>query len=92
MPAHNQDETSRIEKKQPFFTVDMVKVVAACFAVGLPWFVWATVSVFSLQADCALIRQRQDTIHEIKRDIETIKTDLGQLRTDVAILKSKGTP
>lgn len=93
MPQHNDEETKKFEKKQEqFFNSQMLKILALCYAVGAPWFVWATIELFSLRGEVALIKQRQDVIQEIKQDIQTIKIDLQQLKIDVSVLKAKGTP
>jgi hypothetical protein len=93
MPPHSKEETRPYEKKQEaFWNSQMLKVLGICYAVGTPFFVWVTVSIFTLTAELAVQKEKMGTILEIRQDIQSIKSDINQLKIDVSVLKSKGQP
>jgi hypothetical protein len=92
-PKPHDEETRPYEKKQEaFFNAQMLKILGICYAVGTPFFVWVTVSIFTMQAELAVQKEKMGTILEIRQDIQAIKNDINQLKIDVSVLKSKGQP
>lgn len=85
-------ETETLEKKtKGFFNEQMIKILGVCYMVGAPWFVWATLEIFSLRSQVIVLQEKQNIIQEIKEDIRTIKKDLETLKIQVTRLE-RGNP
>lgn len=78
-------ETSN--RQEAFFNAHMLKVLGVCYAVGAPWFVWATVTIFSLQSEVALVKQKQESIFEIKEELKEMRKDINQIKIDLSYIK-----
>lgn len=83
----DNEETKTYKKQEAFFTAQMLKILGICYAVGAPWFVWATVTIFSLQGEVALVKQKQESIFEIKEELKEMRKDINQIKIDLSYMK-----
>ncbi len=102
MPPHqNEIETNKIEKvlekhkeqcpyrkdKETWFDSKMLKILGIGYTISAPWFIWASVSIFSLNAEVALVKQKQDVIQEINLELKEIRKEINTIKVDIAYLK-----
>jgi len=79
--------------KEHWIDSKMLKAAGVVIALLSPLFVWIVISIFTLQSDMAVQKEKLTTLMEIRSDIKTIQNDIGTIRIDVATLKAqKGTP
>lgn len=83
----DNEETKNYKKQEAFFGSQMLKVLGVVYAIGTPWFVWATVTIFSLQGEVALVKQKQESILEIKEELKEMRKDINQIKIDLSYLK-----
>lgn len=86
MPEHTSDT---IRKQESFFNSQMIKFLSACYVIGAPWFIWATIEIFSMKSQIALVEQKQDVIEIIQRDIREIKDSLVDMKIKVGKIEQK---
>ncbi len=80
------------KEKDLWLSAQMLKISGVVIGLLSPLFVWIVVSIFTMQAELAVQKEKMGTILEIRQDIQAIKNDINQLKIDVSVLKSKGTP
>jgi hypothetical protein len=106
MPPHpNEVDTTKIEKvlekhkeqcpyrkdKDTWFSAQMLKVAGVVIGMLSPLFVFIVVEVFTLKSDMALVKQKQETIIEIKEEIQEMRKDLVSIKIQLAAM-NKGNP
>jgi hypothetical protein len=99
----NQDETKIIEKtlekhkeqcpynkdKDNWFDSRLIKVAGTVLTLLTPLFVWIVLEIFAVKGEVALVKQRQDIIMEMQRDIRDIKDSLVDLKIKVGKIEQK---
>lgn len=83
---HNENCPYRKEK-ETWFNSQMLKVIGVTCAFLSPWFIWATVSIFNLNGDVALVKQKQDAIAEINTELKEIRKEINAIKVDLAYIK-----
>lgn len=80
--------TAALEKKQEsFWNAQILKTLGIVYGIATPWFIWATVSIFSLSGEVALVKQKQDAITEINIELKEIRKEINAIKVDIAYLK-----
>ncbi len=77
------------KEKETWFDSRLLKIGGIIYAIASPWVIWVTVSIFTINSDAALIRQKQEVIIEMKSSLDTIQKDVNKIAIDLAIIKAK---
>jgi hypothetical protein len=101
-PPHNKtprpDSCPNIEcpyerEKETWFDSKLLKVSGVIIGLLSPLFVWIVISIFSIQSDLAVQKEKLGALMEIRQDIKSMQLDINTIKIDLATMKvSKGTP
>jgi hypothetical protein len=104
MPPHNnktprpddcpfQGECIFEQQKDIWLDSRFLKTSGVIIGLLSPLFVWIVVSIFTLQSDMNIQKEKVGSILEIRQDIKSMAKDLETIKIDIATLKAqKGTP
>jgi hypothetical protein len=83
---HREDCPYEKDKDQ-WLDARFLKVAGVIIGILSPLFVWIVVSIFTLQGEVALIKQKQDVISEINTELKEIRKEINQIKVDIAYMK-----
>ena len=75
------------KEKENWFDAKLLKVAGVIIGILSPLFVWLVVSIFTLQGEVALVKQKQDVIQEINTELKEIRKEINQIKIDIAYMK-----
>lgn len=93
MPPHKKPEDCpNIEcpyekDKETWFDSKMLKAAGVIIGLLSPLFVWIVVSIFTMQGDVALVKQKQDVIQEINAELKEIRKEINMVKIDIAYMR-----
>jgi len=85
----NEGQCIYEREKEIFLDSKFLKTAASILVAIVPFFTWVVLEIFALKGDMALIKQRQDVIEIMQRDIRTIKDSLVDLQIKVGKIEQK---
>lgn len=69
-----------------------VMVLSGAVTVSLPWFIWVTKMIFTLQSDLRSNNEKDQTVMELIKALDTkvdnISNKLNQIEVDIAGIKA----
>jgi hypothetical protein len=81
------------QQKDIWLDSKFLKTAGVIIGLLSPLFVWIVVSIFTLQSDMNIQKEKVGSILEIRQDIKLMAKDLETIKVDIATLKAqKGTP
>jgi hypothetical protein len=79
--------------KENWLDSKMLKAAGVVIGLLSPLFVWIVISIFALQSEVAVAKEKIGSLMEIRQDIKMIQNDVNTIKVDIATLKAtKGTP
>jgi hypothetical protein len=82
--TNNASNKNNNEEEEIFFNGKFLKLLSIVYAIGAPWFIWATVEIFAMKSDIRLMTVKVDVIGEIHKDIKEIRNDINNIKLDLA--------
>lgn len=77
------------KKSKTFFNGELLKILGVCYGIASPFLAWLVVSIFTIQSEQAVQKERISNVIEIQKDIKEIKESLIDLRIKVGKIEQK---
>lgn len=75
-------------EKNTWFDSKLLKIIGIVYGIATPLITWIVVSIFSLQSDLTLTKQKLEMFSEIRQDIKNITVNISDIKIDIATLKA----